>query len=92
MQRRLGENPPDGDLEGHFFEPFPPSIRKRSQNIPSLPFLLDFSIILALPGDVHKPSRKKRKEKKRQNNPDSLDFRDTLFRASGQNMTLKVGQ
>ena len=62
MQRRLSENPPFGGLEGHFFEPFPPSIRKRSHNIPALPFLWDFSIILALPGDVHEPTRKKNKK------------------------------
>ena len=59
MQRRLSENPPFSDLEGHFFEPFPASIRKRSHNIPSLPFLWDFSIFLALPGDVPEPTKTK---------------------------------
>ena len=63
MRRRLSENPPFSDLEGHFFEPFPASIRKRSHNIPSLPFLWDFSIFLALPGDVPEPTKKKNTKK-----------------------------
>ena len=68
MQRRLSENPPFSDLEGHFFEPFPASIRKRSHNIPSLPFLWDFSIFLVLPGDVPEPTQKQNKKRGKMEN------------------------
>ena len=90
MRRRLSENPPFSDLEGHFFDPFPPSIRKRSHNIPSLSFLWDFCIILALAWDVHEPTKKNKKTRYKK---DVLgNIIDTPLCASGPNNTLKIGR
>ena len=91
MQRRLSENPPFGDLEGHFIDPFPPAIRIRSHNIASLSFLWDFCIILALAGDVHEPT-KKRTSKNVTKTHTFGNFRDTPLSDPGPNNTLKIGR
>ena len=47
MQRRLGENPPDGGLEGHFFDLFPPSSTTHSKNALLMPSFGDFDTLSA---------------------------------------------